>query len=183
MTALPKTASKIPSLGPRLPLRMHKLAMEGYQRYFREPRGLSEDDLSEIRDELIALSDDPSSVWEAISGLGVLAVLVEQEGDAETGQALRALIAAGGQHLAPIAGALSKVLGIEPTTPDEGQRRAMARALANAGDYYRAARHDSPRPQGSLPLYEVDFAMVTARFRELRLPQKRAWRATFFGRF
>ena len=180
MTALPKTASQIPALSPAMPMRMHRLAMQGYKRYFDGERGLSKEDLEELRDGLIQLANEPMAMWDAISGLGLLAVLLEQEGDAETGEAIRSLIASGGQHLAPIAGVLSKALGIQPVNPDGPDRQAMAQVMATGGEL-RAAHHDAPRPAGTLPLYSVDFAMVTARFRELRLPQGAGWRARFPG--
>lgn len=174
------TASQLPVLptlaGGGLPKRLHPIAMDGYQRYFHGKKGFSPEDLKALREGIVQLSNDPFAMWSAITGLGLLAVLVDREGDAEAGGEIRKLIASGGQHLAPIAREVGKALGLQAAEPTEAASHERQHFLASSTPK-RAAVHDAPRPAGSLPLYAVDYAMVSARFREVRLVQNAKWRA------
>ncbi|MEO1227870.1 MAG: hypothetical protein AAFZ18_03120 [Myxococcota bacterium] len=181
MIGASQTSSSAAQVQVMLPKRMHALATEGYRRYFEGKRGFAADDLSALREGLEGLAEDPHAVWAAVSSLGLLAVLVEKEGDVESGQHLRGLIATGGLHLAPIAGAISKALGLAAVPSLDDPARRAAETLSGRGTH-RAAFHDAPAPRRSLPLYAVDYAMVSARFREVRLVQGPSWRASFPGR-
>ena len=162
------------------PPRLHPLALDGYQRFFKGKRGFKQEDTDALREGLLQYVSDPQAMWGAVSSLGLLAVLLEQEGDSDSANMLRELIASGAQHLAPIAGDISKALGIQ--APEQVENRArQGQQLISSDDLKRAAVHDSEAPQGSLPLYAVDYAMVSARFRELRLVQGPEWRAEFPG--
>lgn len=172
-----QTASHLAQRSVALPRRMHALASEGYRKYFQGKRGFVSEDLRQLQEGLAELSEDPVRMWEAISSLGLLAVLIEKEGDTETGQQLRGLIADGGRHLAPLAGAISKALGLA-TVPPPADAAAQAATALSGGSSPRAAYHDAPVPRRSLPLYAVDYAMVSSRFREIRLVQGPDWRAS-----
>ena len=180
MLGLPRSASQVARAGATLPQRIHPLAMEGYRRYFKDSKKrFDKEDKEALRSGMLALSSDPHAMWGAISGLGLLAVLLEQEGDQEAGAMLRSLIASGGQHLAPIAGAIAQALNIETPERVAERNERVAQQLMSRRVDRRAALFGAPRPAGTLPLFLVDFAMVTARFKELQLPQGAAWRATF----
>ncbi|MEL7368733.1 MAG: hypothetical protein AAFN74_07470 [Myxococcota bacterium] len=180
MIGLPRSASQIAANPTTIPQRIHPLAQEGYRRYFKNSKKrFDKEDVEALRSGMLELASDPQAMWGAISGLGLLAVLLEQEGDNDNGAVIRQLISSGGQHLAPIAGMVAEALGIESPQGVAERNRRVAEALTSAPVQRRAALHDAPRPQGSLPLFLVDFAMVSSRFKEVRLPQGPAWRATF----
>ena len=155
--------------------------MDAYQRYFTGNRGFSAGDKQVLRSGMLKLAEDPQTLWSAISGFGLLAVLLEQEGDKDSAGMVRDLIASGGRHLAPIAGAVSKALGLETSAAQKADEKARAaqQLLMQTRTMMRAPVHDAKAPAGSLPLFAVDFAMVTSRFRELQLVQNARWRAHF----
>jgi hypothetical protein len=154
---------------------MHPVAMEGYRRYFKGKKKLEADDLEALRGALVELTPEPRELWGALTGLGLLAVLVEGAGDQESGRALRELIASKGQHLAPIADEVARALGVESAEAIAERNRGAHRQLTTGESNHRAVFHDAPRPENTLLLYEVDFAMVS-RSRDLRLVRHRTWR-------